>query len=104
MEGTIKVTPQELKSTASEFASHGAAIQELMAEMMSKVTSLRSYWEGDAAEAYINKFTQLQDDINLMIGMCTEHSEDLEEMADIYLQYDQQAEELTGGLATVVIV
>ena len=104
MTGTIKVSPSVLKSKAADFATEGNKIQSIMTEMMSAVTNLSNYWTGEAATTYINRFRQLQDDITRMVKMCTEHSNDLQEMADVYLEFDQSAAELASGLATEVIV
>ena len=45
---------------------------------------LATVWEGEASAAYIGKFRQLDDDIQKMIRMVQEHTNDLEAMAKIY--------------------
>lgn len=104
MEGIIKVSPQLLTSTASEFSSQGSAISSQTSEMMNLVTGLTSVWEGDAASAYITKFRSLEDDIQKMVRMVQEHSTDLEEMARIYSDADTQNMEDANSLSADVIV
>lgn len=104
MEGNIKVSPQLLTSTASEFSSQGAAISNLTSEMMNLITGLSAVWEGDAASAYITKFRGLEDDIQKMVRMVQEHSTDLEEMARIYTDADTQNMEEANGLSSDVII
>lgn len=104
MDGIIKVSPQLLTSTASEFSNQGAAISNLTGEMMNLITGLTSVWEGDAASAYITKFRGLEDDIQKMIRMVQEHSTDLEEMARIYAEADSMNMEEANGLSSDVIV
>lgn len=104
MEGIIKVSPQLLTGTASEFSSQGAAISNLTGEMMNLITGLTAAWEGDAATAYISKFRGLEDDIQKMVRMVQEHSMDLEEMARIYTDADVQNMEDASGLSSDVIV
>lgn len=104
MEGIIKVSPELLTSTASEFASEGSAVSNLTGEMMSLITGLTSVWEGEAATAYITRFKGLEDDIQKMVRMIQEHSNDLEEMARIYAETDAQNAEEASALSSDVIV
>ena len=104
MEGIIKVSPQLLTSTASEFGNQGTIINNLTTEMMNLITGLSSTWEGDAATAYITKFRGLEDDIQKMIRMVQEHSQDLQEMAQIYAEADMANAEEANSLSADVIV
>lgn len=63
MEGILKVTPEKLISTSQEFSSNGDTISSLTQQMIDIVTSLSSFWQGDASSAYSAKFNQLNDDI-----------------------------------------
>lgn len=104
MNGILRVEPQQLISTASEFSNQGSTISNLTSQMVSLVTGLSSAWEGDAATMYINKFKGLEDDIQRMIAMVNEHASDLEEMASIYLEADAVNADLANGLVSDVIV
>lgn len=104
MEGIIKVSPQLLTSTASEFSNQGKVISNLTGEMMNLITGMASTWEGDAATAYITKFRGLEDDIQKMIRMIQEHSSDLQEMAQIYSEADMANAEEANSLSSDVIV
>lgn len=104
MEGIIKVSPQLLTSTASEFSSQGTAINSLTGEMMNLITGMSATWEGEAAAAYITRFKGLEDDIQKMVRMVQEHSADLEEMAQVYAQTDTANAEEANSLSSDVIV
>lgn len=104
MEGILKVTPQELISTASEFSGKGTVISNLTTEMTNKVTGLASVWEGDAATAYVTKFNGLEDDIQMMIRMVQEHAADLETMAENYTAAENQNLSDFESLSSDVIV
>ena len=104
MEGTIKVTPEQLTQTASEFESKAGTTSSLTTEMTSMVTGLASAWEGEAATTYINKFQGLDDDIQKMIRMIREHVSDLEEMARAYAEAENINMEEFGSLSSDVIV
>lgn len=104
MEGILRVTPEQLIGTASEFQSKGNTVNNLTSEMMSLVTGMSSVWEGEAASTYINKFSQLQDDIQRMVGMITEHTNDLNEMAAAYQDAERANMEVAESLPADVIV
>lgn len=104
MEGILKVTPEQLISTAGEFGSKGTAISNLTTEMVNLVNSLSSAWEGEAATAYTTKFRELEDDIQKMIRMVQEHANDLEEMARIYQEAETANVEEASSLSGDVII
>lgn len=103
MQGIINVTPEQLISTSSEFSAQGNIIQQLTTEMVNTVTSLSSVWEGESARLYIQKFTGLQDDIQRMLNMVREHVADLQEMAQNYMNAENQNLEDFGSLSSDVI-
>lgn len=103
MEGIIRVSPEQLISTAGEFSNQGSSISALTGEMMLLVTGLSSVWEGEAATAYMTKFKGLEDDIQRMIRMVQEHASDLEEMASVYTQSDKTGADEASGLLSDVI-
>lgn len=104
MQGTLKVQPEVLISTATEFNSKGSRIRNLLSEMMSKVTSTNSIWEGEAQSAYAAKFKGLEDDIQKMIKMVSEHSTDLREMAAEYNRAERENMNEISSLSSDVIV
>ena len=104
MEGTLRVTPEQLEAAASEFSTKGTTVGNLTTQMTQMVEGLASVWEGEAATAYMTKFRQLDDDIQKMIRMIQEHSNDLNEMAKVYRDAETINAEEIAGLAGDVIV
>lgn len=104
MEGTLLVTPEQLQSAAGEFSTKAGTISSLTSQMTDTVTGLSGAWEGEAATAYVNKFRQLDDDIQKMIRMVQEHSNDLNDMAQVYLEAENANREEAEALAGDVIV
>ncbi len=104
MEGIIKVNPETLNSTASEFGNQAGSLQNLTNQMMNLVTGLSSAWQGEAATSYIGKFQGLQDDMDKMFRMIQEHSTDLQEMAQAYITAETQNSEFAQSLSSDVIV
>lgn len=104
MNGTLKVTPTQLQQTASSFQSTGNTVRTTTEQMMAIVKSLASVWEGDAATTFINKFNELQDDIERINAMINDHVTDLEEMANNYIQAETTNTDAPSGLNGNVIV
>lgn len=103
MEGTIRVTPQQLTTASQDFSSKGTLIGTLTSDMTTKVTSLSSVWEGEAATAYVQKFKGLEDDIQKLIRMVQEHATDLEQMAGEYSRAESEIQSEIGSLSSDVI-
>jgi WXG100 family type VII secretion target len=103
MVGRIKVDPQKLMVTASQFGTTGSNIKRETDQMISIVNNLRPYWEGDAHMAYDLKFKQLNDDMQRMYRMIQEHVNDLNTMAREYRTAENQNVQTGHGLAGDVI-
>lgn len=84
MEGQIKVNPQDLINTSTDFSSKGNTVSKLTQEMLTLVSGLTGSWEGDASGAYTKKFAELSGDITQINNKIKEHVEDLQEMAKKY--------------------
>lgn len=104
MEGIIKVSTEQLRNTANEFSGLGQQVSSLTSEMVSLVAGLSSGYEGEAAQAYINKFRGLEDDIQKINRMIQEHVTDLNDMAQRYDQAEQNNVSDAGNLSSDVIV
>lgn len=104
MEGILRVTPQTLQNTASEFSTTGGEIANLTSQMTDLVNGLSSFWQGENADAFKAKFAGLSDDIQKLINMVKEHANDLQEMAQIYIDTTTSNEDLIANLSSDVIV
>lgn len=105
MTGVLKVDASKLTSTATSFQSSGNQIKNLTTQMTTLVSGLTGeVWSGDAATAYVNKFKQLQDDINRMVAMVNEHVTDLQAMAQEYAKAENANITAANALSSDVIV
>lgn len=95
MEGRILVSTQDLMNAASEFQARNTAINNITQEMLTLARGLNSQWEGDSAAAFINRFNELEDDMQMISKMITEHVKDLQEMAAAYESAEQQVASVT---------
>lgn len=103
MTGIIKVSPERLIQASSEFSSQGTNIANLTSEMVNLATSLSSAWEGEASNAYINKFKSLESDIQVLIRMIQEHTNDLQQMAELYISTENANIDDASALASGII-
>ena len=104
MEGNLLVTPEQLTATSSEFSSVMQQVTSMTNEMMDIVHSLKSQWEGEASNAYQNKFDQLKDDIEKIDKMIKEHVNDLQEMAKVYQDAESANTDMANGLSGDVLL
>lgn len=104
MEGTLRVTPEQLTSTAGQFDSAAGQVSTLTSQMTEMVNSLASVWQGEAAAAYKAKFSGLNDDIQKMIGFVKEHAQDLKDMAQLYAKAEQENQDVIASLSSDVIL
>lgn len=78
-------------------------VQSLTNSMMECVRNMSNFWQGEAASAYLNKFNELQDDIQKIHTMINEHVTDLNEMAIIYQKAESKSQEISGALSGNVL-
>lgn len=95
MEGNILVSTQELLNASSEFQSRNTAINDITQQMLTLARGLNSQWEGESASSYISRFNELEDDMQAISKMITEHVNDLQEMATAYDNAEKQASSIT---------
>lgn len=91
IEGTLLVTPQTLQQKANTFSSLAVQVKALHDDMIQRVNATASAWEGPAADAYRVKFAALQNAMDTINRMIMEHSTDLEQMAEVYMDAETQA-------------
>lgn len=91
IEGTLLVTPETLQQKSQTFRSMAIQVKALHDDMIQRVNATASAWEGNAADAYRTKFAALQTAMDTINRMITEHSTDLEQMAQVYLDAESQA-------------
>lgn len=104
MEGTLRVTPEQLINASGDLKTSAGTVQTITSNMTETVNSLTgSVWSGEAATQFISKFSGLQDDITRMCNMINEHSNDLDTMARSYQTAEQEAQNVIGGLSSDVI-
>ena len=103
MTGQVLVTPEQLISTSNEFATSNSQVKNITNQMLEIIRGMSASWEGEANTAYLNKFNQLEDDMDRIYRMINEHVEDLQEMASNYQQAESTNVDVAGALSGDVI-
>ena len=98
IEGTLLVTPETLQEKANTFSSQAVQVKALHDDMIQRVNALASVWEGNAADAYRTKFAALQTAMDTINRMILEHSNDLSEMAQVYISAENEASSVVDAL------
>lgn len=104
MTGTLKVTPEELRSAAAAFASCGSEVKNDTGEMLALIAGIsQSVWSGVSSAAYLNKFQALGADIEKINKMLQEQVNDLNAMAEEYDRAEQDAQTAASALKNNVV-
>ncbi len=99
MEGTLKVSTQELRNASNQFGSCGSEVKNLMTQMLTLISGITgTVWSGEAASTYQAKFAGLEADMTKINTMIQEHVTDLNTMADNYDRAEQQSQQAASGL------
>lgn len=104
MPSIIKVSPDQLNSTASVFTSQASALASLTGEMLSLVRGSTSAWTGEAATAFVNKFNGLEDDMARLGNMVKEYADDLTNISSNYTTTEQANMDAIQALSSDVII
>lgn len=100
MTGTLKVTPDKLTSTASEFKNKSSKIRSMTQEMLQIVNSMNGIWEGEAQTTFAQRFKALDGDMAQIKLKIDEHVSDLNEMANTYKTTESAMASNVGALNT----
>ena len=98
IEGNILVTPETLQQKSQTFRSMAVQVKALHDDMINRVNATASGWEGNAADAYRAKFAALQSAMDTINRMIMEHSTDLEQMAQTYMDAESQNSSIVDSL------
>ena len=100
----IRVTPEKLKSTAFSLEESANSIQSLTQNMTATVTTVSGdVWSGEAQASYINKFNQLQQEVNDLVNLVKKHADHLNSIAAEYENAEAKNIAASNSLSNKVI-
>lgn len=89
----IQVTPDMLKSKASELRGYNQQHEEAMSKMRTLITNLNEVWKGDAQDAFLAKYESMQ-------STFTNFAEMLEDYAKLMDNAAEKMSEVDASLAS----
>lgn len=99
MATTIRVTPEEVKSTAAQMDSKGQEITKLAANANEIVQTLSGrIWSGEAATEYTSKFNTLYNDVASVTKLISTMVQQLNTIAAEYETTESRNKEQAGSL------
>lgn len=88
MSNQIRMTPDSMRARAAEYQQQSDIVGEVIGQMDTLLTNLKSEWEGSASEAYEDKYQQLRPGFTAMQDLIAEICTALNKTADIVEQTD----------------
>lgn len=89
MANQIRMTPEKMRSRASEYTAQANNLQTIITKMDSLLKSLQSEWEGSASEAYAQRFSELRPGFVKAKDLIDEISTALKSTANIVEETDR---------------
>ena len=78
----LRVTPEQLRSRATEYRAQGEQVQEVITKLDSLINTLESEWEGVSASRYISQYSDLRPSFVSMQQLITELASALDQEAN----------------------
>lgn len=101
----IRVTPEELKSSAARVEEMAGQVKNETQQMIEIVTSLTGrIWSGEAETQYVSKFNGLNDDIARLIELVKKNSQHLYTISNEYQTAENTNKDTAATLVSDVIV
>lgn len=92
MIGTLKVSPEEMQAAAAELSGYVSTMSNCFQQMKTIMTQSASYWVGEAGNAHRQLYQDQVQKTEEIISRYTEHVRDLNAMAGVYIESEQQAQ------------
>jgi len=90
MAGQIRMTPETMRTRATEVRHQGETFQEVIGRMHGIITELQSEWEGAASTAFAEQFYRLKPAFNEMRQLIDNIGMQLDQTANAVEQMDNQ--------------
>ena len=90
----IKVNSSVMKEKASNFKNVAKSVEQFTNDMMSEIDSLKQAWEGEAAEALVNKYKGLRKNFEDICKTINQYGDFLTQAAE---NYDKVEESIKQG-------
>ena len=89
MSGQIRMTPEQMRQRAGEFRTESDNTEQVISKMQSLIGTLRSEWEGQAAQKFDEQFQQLKPSFQKMRELISDVATQLDQTAMAVEQLDR---------------
>mgnify|MGYP003302625469 CR=1 FL=1 len=100
----IKVTPETLRKVSADTSQKIKKVQDAFVTLESIIQNTSSYWDGDGQSACVEAYQYRKDDYEKIFKSFLEHIINLEQIAGVYQESEDFAEDLSTDLPSDVII
>jgi len=86
----IKVTPEQVRQTASQFAQSASQSQEMVSRLTNAINSMQPEWEGMVSQRFYSDFQQWSTQMKQFTELLNSINTQLNQIADRFAAADQQ--------------
>ena len=90
MAGQIRITPEQMRTRASEFRTEGANFQDVISKMKNLIGILQEEWEGQASQGFAAQFAAMEPTFNNVRQLIDDIGQQLDSTASAVEQLDQE--------------
>lgn len=85
----IKVKYEELMQAVNKFNTCKSELAAAYGQMATEAMTLNNYWDGPASQAFLDRFSQLQENIRTSDATIEQAVKGLQEAAEIYAEVEE---------------
>jgi len=86
----IKVTPEQVRQVASQFAQSASQSEEMVARLTNAINSMQPEWEGMTSQRFYSDFQQWSAQMKQFTELLKSINQQLNQIADRFAAADQQ--------------
>jgi WXG100 family type VII secretion target len=90
MAGRIKITPEQIRSVATQFSQAGTQSQDLVSRLTNTVNGMQPEWEGMTSQRFYADFQSWSSQMTKFVELLNGISTQLNQIADRFAIADQQ--------------
>lgn len=90
MAGQIKLTPEDLRTSAVKYTDGSNGIEDILNSLKAEQGVISENWEGDAFQSFDDQFTELTPKIEQFAELLQSINEQLVKVAEIIEETDAQ--------------
>ncbi len=97
---TVKVSTAEMRNQSNQVLDDVRQIERHWERISRIINGTRNYWEGDASNAHIRIYKDVEGDVNAIMARLKQNPVKLQQMAGVYEEAEAGAEAVSNNLPT----